>query len=88
MFPTIEFLLTLLKAAEKDSTFWPICDAITAGISNLLKWYQTLDTCHVYVVSNGCYMSTLAITPATTNVHWSMDRQHARPNATAKHANR
>jgi len=53
MFPTIKFLLMSLEAAKKDSMFWPIRDAITAGISNLSKWYRTLDTCHVYVVSNG-----------------------------------
>src|SRR6266702_873642 len=53
VFPTIEFLLTSLEATKKDPTFRPIHDAITAGISNLSKWYQTLNTCHVYVVSNG-----------------------------------
>jgi endonuclease IV len=53
VFPIIEFMLTSLEAAEKDVTFTPIRHAISAGISNLSKWYHTLDTCHVYVVSNG-----------------------------------
>ena len=53
VFPTIEFLLTLLKAAEKHVTFAPICNAIMAGVSNLTKWYRKLDACHVYAVSNG-----------------------------------
>jgi hypothetical protein len=51
--PTIEFLLTSLEAAEKDETFAPIRNAITAGVSNLTKWYRKLDGCHVYAVSNG-----------------------------------
>ena len=53
VFPTIEFLLTLLEAAEKHVTFAPICNAIMAGILNLTKWYQKLDACDVYAVSNG-----------------------------------
>jgi hypothetical protein len=53
VFLTIKFLLTSLEAVEKDATFTPICSAITAGISNLTKWYRQLDTCHVYAVSNG-----------------------------------
>jgi hypothetical protein len=53
VFPTIEFLLTSLEAAERDATFRPIRGAITAGLSNLSKWYCKLDHCHVYVVSNG-----------------------------------
>jgi hypothetical protein len=53
VFPIIEFLLTSLEAAEKDTTFAPIRNAITAGISNLTKWYRSLDSCHVYAVSNG-----------------------------------
>jgi hypothetical protein len=52
MFPTIEFLLTSLEAAKEDASFRPIRNAITAGVSNLSKWYRTLDTSHVYVVSN------------------------------------
>ena len=28
-------------------TFAPIHNAIMAGISNLIKWYQKLDACHV-----------------------------------------
>ena len=51
--PTIEALLTFLEAAEKHVTFAPIHNAIMAGISNLIKWYQKLDACHVYAVSNG-----------------------------------
>ena len=39
VFPTIEFLLTSLEAAEKHVTFAPIQNAIMAGISNLTKWY-------------------------------------------------
>lgn len=53
VFPTIEFLLTSLEAAERDATFKPIRGAITAGLSNLSKWYRTFDGCHVYAVSNG-----------------------------------
>jgi hypothetical protein len=53
VFPTIEFLLTSLEAAEKDPSFMPIRIAITAGISNLTKWYWRLDACHVYAVSTG-----------------------------------
>jgi hypothetical protein len=53
VFPTIEFLLTSLEAAERDKEFRPIRDAIAAGVANLSKWYRTLDTCHVYVVCNG-----------------------------------
>src|ERR1700761_6974846 len=53
VFPTIEFLLTLLEAAEKHVTFAPIRNAIMAGISNLTKWYRKLDACHVYAVCNG-----------------------------------
>jgi hypothetical protein len=52
VFPTIEFLLTSLEAAERDKEFRPICDAIAASVANLSKWYRTLDTCHVY-----CYVS-------------------------------
>lgn len=52
IFPMIEFLLTSLEAAEKDKTFTPICGAITAGISNLSKWYWRLDQCHVYALCN------------------------------------
>ncbi|KAN0136322.1 hypothetical protein V8E53_005927 [Lactarius tabidus] len=51
VFPTIEFLLTSLEAAEKNIMFAPIRNAITAGISNLTKWYRRLDVCHVYAVS-------------------------------------
>lgn len=53
VFPAIEFLLTSLETAQKDPMFAPIHGAITAGVSNLSKWYRTLDSCHVYVVSNG-----------------------------------
>ena len=53
VFPTIEFLLTSLEAAEKHVTCALICNAIMAGISNLTKWYRKLDACHVYAVSNG-----------------------------------
>ena len=53
VFQTIEFLLTLLEAAEKHVTFTPIRNAIMAGISNLTKWYRKLDACHVYAVCNG-----------------------------------
>jgi hypothetical protein len=62
VFPTIEFLLTSLEAAEKNIMFAPIRNAITAGISNLTKWYRRLDVCHVYAVSTG--MSNL-----TARVH-------------------
>ena len=53
VFPIIEFLLTSLEAAEKDATFKPIRVAISAGVLNLTKWYQKLDTCPVYMVCNG-----------------------------------
>jgi hypothetical protein len=53
VFPIMEFLLTSLEAAEKDSTFKTIRPAIEAGISNLTKWYRKLDTCPVYMVCNG-----------------------------------
>lgn len=53
MFPTIEFLLLSLEAAKKHKTFIPIHDAISAGITNLTKWYRKLDNCHVYAVSSG-----------------------------------
>ena len=53
IFPTIEFLLSSLEAAQREKAFAPIRGAITAGISNLTKWYQKLDGCHVYAVSNG-----------------------------------
>jgi hypothetical protein len=53
VFPTIEFLLTSLEAAEKNPSFAPIRNAITAGISNLTKWYRRLDACPVYAVSTG-----------------------------------
>jgi hypothetical protein len=53
VFPIIEFLLTALEAAQKDATFKPIRPAITAGVLNLTKWYQRLDTCPVYMVCNG-----------------------------------
>lgn len=52
-FPTIEFLLSSLEAAQKDDDFIPIHNTIAAGVSNLTKWYRRLDTCDVYAVSNG-----------------------------------
>lgn len=58
VFPTIEFLLTSLEAAEKKTKFAPIRNAITAGISNLTKWYRSLDACHVYAVSTGTSYQT------------------------------
>ena len=53
VFPIVEFLLSALEAAQKDEAFNDIHDAITAGVSNLKKWYQKLDMCHVYAVCNG-----------------------------------
>ena len=53
VFLTIEFLLTSLEAAEKDARFAPIRNAITAGISNLTKWYWRFDVCDMYAVSSG-----------------------------------
>ncbi|KAF8258738.1 ribonuclease H-like domain-containing protein [Lactarius quietus] len=52
IFPTIKFLLMSLEAAKKNTVFKPIRSSITAGITNLTKWYRKLDTCHVYAVSN------------------------------------
>jgi endonuclease IV len=53
VFPIVEFLLSALEAAKKDDAFNTIHDAIAAGVSNLEKWYQKLDACHVYAVCNG-----------------------------------
>ena len=41
-----------LEAAKKHKSFVPIHDAITAGISNLTKWYHKVDNCHVYAMSS------------------------------------
>ena len=53
VFPTIEFLLSSLEAAQKDTKFKSIKHAIAAGVSNLEKWYRKLDACNVYAVCNG-----------------------------------
>jgi hypothetical protein len=39
VFLIVEFLLSSLEAAKKDEKFELIHDAISAGISNLEKWY-------------------------------------------------